>query len=287
MLRINISSLSRPELQGLLEAARARGQEELVERIEMELAVRAGRRALESATPSTGPESVDLDPEPEEPGPITFDREPSEPELELEALGLAPPKAAKPGPRRFPVAIAAMLVVGAGAALAWGLGGAPGPGAWRAAPTPAATSAPPAKVMTARVEALPKAPPAPHRPERREVQVATAEPSRPTPRLSTPSESKPVQAARPTHRTLDPCATPASPADGLVCNDLGLDLLDHEMREAYGRAMDGGADPTALRESQAAWRKTRDPISDPRALAQAYDRRIRELKAAAQPAPQP
>ena len=82
---------------------------------------------------------------------------------------------------------------------------------------------------------------------------------------------------------LDPCATPPSPADRLLCNDLALNLLDHEMRAAYGRAMEAGADPVALRESQSAWRRSRDPTADARALAGLYDRRIRELEAAAAP----
>ena len=92
-----------------------------------------------------------------------------------------------------------------------------------------------------------------------------------------------AEPARPTR--LDPCATPPTPADGLLCRDLALNLLDHEMREAYGRAIIAGADPITLRDSQADWRRTRDPIADPRALADVYDRRIRELEAEAEPPP--
>ena len=77
---------------------------------------------------------------------------------------------------------------------------------------------------------------------------------------------------------------PFSPADRALCGDLALNLLDHEMRDAYGRAMEAGADPIALRESQAAWRRARDPLSDSSALASLYDRRIRELRAAAEAA---
>jgi uncharacterized protein YecT (DUF1311 family) len=122
---------------------------------------------------------------------------------------------------------------------------------------------PPAEDATAPAVAAPASQPVAPRPEARPMALAKA----------------PVRQIAQTR--LDPCATPPTPADRALCNDLALNLLSHEMRDAYGRALSAGADPEAIRESQAAWRRTRDPVSDPRALAEIYDRRIRELKAAA------
>jgi len=96
-----------------------------------------------------------------------------------------------------------------------------------------------------------------------------------------------AEPARDRPSRLDPCATPPSPADRLLCSDLALSLLDHEMRDAYRHAVEAGADPVALRESQAEWRRARDPVADARTLAGLYDTRIRELNAAALPSPPP
>jgi hypothetical protein len=77
----------------------------------------------------------------------------------------------------------------------------------------------------------------------------------------------------------DPC-TRSTPADRLVCRDLSLRLIDLELREAYVRALNARADPAIVDAGQAAWRRTRDKVSDPDRLARLYNQRIRELEAA-------
>jgi hypothetical protein len=252
MLRMDISSLRRSELRNLLANARARGQDGLADEIEAQLA-RADNHAVVPSEIRTwavpADEVLPMDPEPG---------------LALD-LGIAD----RPAPRRRPVGLFAALAAGLvvlGSGLAWSLNGEPGlPRA--EAPVPAAApKAPPApRAMALRVAPTPV------------VAEAEAPPAKPEPTVVAVAE--PVR-ERPTR--LDPCARPPSPADRLLCGDLALNLLDHEMRDAYGRAMEAGADPLALRESQTAWRRTRDPIGDPRALAEVYDRRIRDLKAAAE-----
>lgn len=259
MLRIDVSSLRLSELRSLLASARARGNDALAEQLEAELAARtSGRAPLKEPDPEPPFENDDVLPIDVGP-PLAF-------EFELSPRDRA-------AARRWPmVGLVATGIVTAGAALAWGLSGAPGlPRGDAPTATPAAATAPsPApRAMTVRAEPIshpPETPPPVEPPAEPAPQaVAAAEPARP-PRL-------------------DPCATPPSPAERLLCSDLALNLLDHEMREAYGRAIVAGADPIALRDSQADWRRTRDPIADPRALAAAYDRRIRELEAAADPPP--
>jgi hypothetical protein len=277
MLRMNLSALSSTELKQLLAAAEGRGQDSLVEQLRAELATRAAvgePRVARSRTPP--PAEFDDEPEPM----MVPDEAASGLWLDRDLGGRSPA-------RRWPVGLAAAAVLAVGGAVAWGLNGAPGlPVAGGAAPpataTPAAAPAPAPRAMVARVEVAPPAPPEAVAPAAPLPPAPAPAPAEPPPKALAKAESR---ASAP--RRLDPCATPPTPADRLLCNDLGLNLLNHEMREAYGRAMDAGADPVALRESQAAWRRTRDPVSDPRALAQLYDRRIRELKAVAGETPRP
>jgi hypothetical protein len=283
MLRMNLGALSRTELKQLLAAAEGRGQESLVEQLRAELASRASAGEGRMSASRTPP-------------PAGFDDEPASmvlPDDGASGLWLERDVGRRAPARRWPAglaAVAAVLVVGGAAA--WSLNGAPGLPVGRAAPppkalaqatapAPAAASAPTPtpRAMVARVEVTPPAP---------SEAVAPPTPSPPEPRSQEPPRPQvgtEVRASVP--RRLDPCATPPTPADRLLCNDLGLNLLNHEMREAYGRAMDAGADPVAIRQTQAAWRRARDPVSDPRALAQLYDRRIRELKAMAGETPRP
>lgn len=271
MLRIDVSSLRPSELRSLLANARARGNVALAEQFEAELAARAARRAP-AALPIGGPYAApDAEPPFENDDVLPIDVGPP---IDDFALEFSRPRRA---PNRWPVAalVAAGLVT-AGAALAWTLAGAPGPPRGESPPAaaPVSASTPPRtalRAMTVRPE--PIAPP------------ATAAPSAVEP-LADPEPPPVVAKAEPARPArLDPCAAPPAPADRLLCRDLALNLLEHEMREAYGRAITSGADPIALRDSQAAWRRTRDPIADPHALAAAYDRRIRELESTAEPSP--
>ncbi|TAJ72886.1 MAG: hypothetical protein EPO51_07050 [Phenylobacterium sp.] len=283
MLRIDLSRMSGAELRRLLAAAEARGQAGLAERFRAELAGRAGGGETATAAPRPIPPSDDDD---DEPGPIVVQ---AEPPLPFELSGRRPPPA-----RRWPVGLAAAVALAAGGATAWGLVGAPGwPGGW---PGREGAAGPAPRAMTLRNVAAPAPAPA-------AVAVRTPEPQRPAepsarepPASETPTPSpKPTTLAtaapapkavpEPRPRRADPCATPPTPADRLLCNDLALNLLRQEARDAYGRALAAGADPAAVRASETAWRRVRDPTSDPRALAELYERRIRELRAMAAAAP--
>lgn len=276
MLRMDISTLRRSELRNLLAAARARGQDSLAEQLEAELAGRRDERpvAAETRTWDVEDEVLPMD--------IPTDDE----------FGLDMPIAARPARRRRPSAVTAATVAGIvvlGGGLAWSLSGAPGLPRGEDAPVAepvAAAPTPRAMVARAAPDAAPPAPvevPVASPPPAPPTESASPEPAPPEPAPKVVAKAEPVR-ERPTR--LDPCARPPSPADRALCGDLALNLLDHEMREAYGRAMEAGADPIALRDSQSAWRRARDPISDPGALAALYDRRIQELKAAAGPRPE-
>jgi len=265
MLRIDISTLGQPELKRLLAAARARGQEAFAAKLEAELASRAasGRKAQPRQPP-------DFDVEDDETQPMF-------PVGDAADLRLDPPVRRRGGPGAWPVVLAAAVLVGGAAG--WGL--SPGVKTWlsaRADRALQAEAAPAPRVMAAQIaKPAPTPPPEPAS----APAVAAPDPAPPAPPAPRPTALAKTQARPAVPARLDPCATPPTPADRALCNDLALNLLSHEMRDAYGRALSAGADPAAIRESQAAWRRTRDPVSDPRALAEIYDRRIRELKAAA------
>jgi len=263
MLRIDLSALSQTELRRLLANAEDRGQTALAVQLQGELTARRAGGGGSRPPPAAFDDDDDTEPM------VLPDH--------LPALSLAGRDggAAPPG-RRRPIGLLAFSLILTGAVAAWGLTGAPGlnrpPSGPSVRPTSAIAAPPPPPVqraMVARVEpALPADVEAPAPPPSAPVRVATT--ARPEP---------------PAPRRLDPCATPPTPADRALCNDLGLNLLEHEMREAYGRAMSAGADPARLRADQSAWRAERDPTSDPRTLARLYDRRIGELKALARENP--
>jgi hypothetical protein len=275
MLRMDISTLRLSELRSLLMTARVRGRDALAEQIEAEIASRGrSRRAKAAPLAFEADEVLPIDPgtraldEPDPPAafeaddasPIDFGSAPDD-------FVFRPSKGDRPPARRWPIGLAVAGVLTVGAAATWGLNGAPAllrdtPVVVAAAPSPAP------RAMTVRTTAPPATPPA-DAPEPPPTLEAKAEPARERP------------------SRLDPCAAPPSPADRLLCSDLALNLLEHEMRDAYRHAVEAGADPVALRESQAEWRRTRDPVADARTLAGLYDRRIRELNAAALPPPPP
>lgn len=259
MLRIDLSGMSPAELRRLLAAAEARGQSGLAERFRSEL---AGRAAGEAARSPSATVAFDDD----EPGPMVVASDPRPPPLDLAAL---PARSAG----LWRVGLGAAGVFLAGAVTAWGLSGTLG---W---PLRAGDSAPAPRAMMVRAVTAPAGTPA----------VAAVQPPAAGPKPTTPAMAAPATrtAADPepqpdlAPRRVDPCAAPPTPADRLLCNDLALNLLKHEARDAYGRALAAGADPAAVRVSEAAWRRSRDPTSDPRALAELYERRIRELNAMA------
>lgn len=266
MLRIDISTLGQPELKRLLTAARARGQEGFAAKLEAELAARAASGGKAPSRPPPEPDVPD-----DKTRPMFLDDGTAD--LRLDA-----PVRRRPRSGAWPMVLTAAVLVGGAAG--WGL--SPGVKTWlsaRADRTQPVERAPAPRIMAAQVAGPEPEPPAE---DTSAPPVAAPEPQPVTP----PPEARPIALAKAPVRPraparLDPCATPPTPADRALCNDLALNLLSHEMRDAYGRALSAGADPAAIRDSQAAWRRTRDPVSDPRALAEIYDRRIRELKAAA------
>lgn len=272
MLRIDISTLGQPELKRLLAAARARGQEAFAAKLEDELAARAasGRKA-----PPRPPPEPDV--QEDETQPMFLDDGAAD-------LRLDPPVRRRARSGAWPIVLAAAVLVGGAAG--WGL--SPGVKTWllgRADRPQSAERAPAPRVMAAQVA---ESAPAPPPDEASAPALAPPDPEPATPPPAARAVALAKAKVRPTAPArLDPCATPPTPADRALCNDLALNLLSHEMRDAYGRALSAGADPAAIRESQAAWRRTRDPVSDPRALAEIYDHRIRELKAAAAVAASP
>lgn len=268
MLRIELSGLSRAELRRLLAAAETRGQATLAETLRAEL---AGRAAGKGAGPAPPPPSIMFD---DEPGPILVPDEPSP--LAFELSGREAPPA-----RRWPVGLVVLAVMLIGGATAWRLVETP---EW---PKAEDRTPPAPRAMTVRTVGAP----VPARVAAASMtEPPTAEPpiaEEPAPEPATLASVAPKARSEPRPRRTDPCAAPPTPADRLLCNDLALNLLERELRDAYGRALSAGADPVAVRESQAAWRRARDPTSDPRVLARLYDGRIRDLKAMADGVPRP
>jgi uncharacterized protein YecT (DUF1311 family) len=265
MLQINIATLSRSELKGLLATATSRGQAALAEQIQAALDTQAADAAVRLASSHVAAD--------EEPARIVFeDDEAAESSLRLGSLR-------EPRSRRWPLALAAATIVGVGAAMAWAPLRAPAP-ARASSPRLAALTAPPTVPRAMAMVAEPAARPDPSPPAPAAAAPPAAAPPKPAPSTATAAAAATPQPPR----RVDPCADPPTPADGTLCKDLALNLLDRELRDAYGRAIDAGADPRAIRQSQAAWRRARDPVSDPRALAELYERRIRDLKAATETA---
>jgi len=257
---IDLSTLSGTELRRLLKVAQSRGDEGLAGQLQAELSARgAGGQRIGGPAPRP-------DPAPEEaPSHMVWREEP---------LGLTadrgPPHA--PG-RGFPLVGLGVAAAGLVAAVvSWNLIGSETP-----LPGPAEPPAP--RAMVARSEPLQPAPdPAP---VAAVTPPALRRPATPPPPPPTPARIAKVEPAiKGPLRTTDPCSSPPTPADRVVCSDLAIAELHREMREAYVRALNARADPYVVGQAQDAWRRARDPISDPQRLAQLYDRRIRELNAA-------
>jgi uncharacterized protein YecT (DUF1311 family) len=314
MLGIDLSTLSRPELQRLLKAARARGDAPLVERLEWELGSRGigvGRPAPAVAVappPQDDPVEEDLG---EDPGEASADVVAPEVEriawepIALEPLALEPitrePTGQRPAPARGGLLLVVGLVAGCliSAGAFWGLG------QMNRSPAAGRVQAPAPRVMVMRpLEAAPTLAPAPPSEPAPVVPAVTA-PAKPPVKPSAeiamkappPKEeeiAKPDRARRPpppavrlakadattgTPVQSSACAG-STPADRLVCHDLSLQLFDLQLHDAYRRALNARADPAVVGEGQAAWRRARDEVSDPQRLARLYNQRIRELDAA-------
>ena len=266
---MDLSTLNSEQLRNILDAARARNQQDLTEDVLSELEARRARA----------------------PGRRIFEREPvgeEQPEAWWEDLrqeAELEPAPASPG--RAPAILGVLGAVVLSAGLGWWLSAPHGPrvqGSAGAVPPPAVET----------MQLAPGPPVAPVEPPRRLAEPAPPAPpplamtarTAPIPRAetATPTPSRTRLAARAPSKPADPCRAEATPADRLVCGSPTLTAQHREMREAYTRALKAGVDPLMIDREQAEWRAIRNEVKDPSKLATLYNRRIRELDAAARAA---
>ncbi|MBL8771296.1 MAG: hypothetical protein JNK30_07920 [Phenylobacterium sp.] len=172
------------------------------------------------------------------------------------AVEASPPARVRPR-RRLAVAITAGVAGAATAALVLGLSVDPGQ-----LVTPVRDTAPPPRVALA---------------------LATSPLAADDP-LSDPVPEQAAQGAAPPRRH-NPCYDEPTAADRLVCGYPSLAQREQALKAALQAALTAGADARALEAEQAAWKGERDGVSDREALADLYDRRIRQLADAASPPP--
>ncbi|CAN7501974.1 lysozyme inhibitor LprI family protein [Phenylobacterium sp. LjRoot225] len=123
--------------------------------------------------------------------------------------------------------------------------------------------------------------------------LANVAPGAPDASLPAPPEIAPVPPAAsepapvPGVRASFDCATAGPGAEQMVCADPALASADRQMARTYRRALRAGAEPDVLRQEQRDWAAIREDAArhSPRALAQVYDQRIRELNQIADEAP--
>lgn len=130
---------------------------------------------------------------------------------------------------------------------------------------------------------------------RRLMRVASGLPSRPPPGEAAEdapeevSTARPAPAAPPRKAAAPPAKAQASracrlqptPADRLLCAYPGLKTQERRLKDAYERALASGADQLEIDRGQAEWRALRNAAGTRGELRALYDRRIRELNAAA------
>jgi uncharacterized protein len=76
------------------------------------------------------------------------------------------------------------------------------------------------------------------------------------------------------------CEKATSQAEKMICGDKNLSSLDDELDVAYKSALESRSDKKALKESQRKWiKEERDRCNDVQTMADAYTKRIGELKA--------
>lgn len=177
-----------------------------------------------------------------------------------EAIFAAPPlQAARPARRRGVAAAVAAGAATVGAVLAWGLstnldlGREPD-----APPVTLATSvaAPRIAVALAGTET-----------------VAAETAPEPMPPVRTES--------RPASRRSNPCLDLPTARERLICGYPSIAIQERRLKDAYTRAVAAGADPRAVESAQSAWDAGSAEILDRKVLNERYDRRVRELEAAA------
>jgi uncharacterized protein YecT (DUF1311 family) len=90
---------------------------------------------------------------------------------------------------------------------------------------------------------------------------------------------QPPPAAAP--EAAEACASQATPADRVLCEDPELAPLAAELQQAYATALAAHHEHRELlRRRQQAWQAARDGVTDPDRLASLYRRRIHQLEVA-------
>ncbi|MCW5761175.1 MAG: hypothetical protein KIS90_15510, partial [Phenylobacterium sp.] len=79
----------------------------------------------------------------------------------------------------------------------------------------------------------------------------------------------------------NPCYDLATAAERLICGYPSLAQKDRRLKAVYQAAIASSADAAQLEQAQSAWKASAAGVSDRLALADLYDRRIRELSGAA------
>jgi hypothetical protein len=261
-LTIDLSTLSVIELDRLLAAAEARGNEELARELRREAEAR--RRAPVAVKPMTAF------------GGAAFSQ----------AAGGEPGWSEAAYSRRAPIGAIVVSVVVLGAALAGGglylrrlaaPFGAAAPRAEAALTVQAPLAAPAAIDPAAAVPVELTLRPLEDAGLSQAVKV-DAEP----PREATPP--KPARARPAARHPENPCLDLPLPGDRLVCGYPSLAIAEHQMQAAYRRAEAAGANLPALERSQADWKRSRDNTWNRQRLAQLFEERTAELEEAARPA---
>lgn len=312
MPHVNLTTLSRAELRGLLDSSRQRGDAALSYQILQEMAARredGGRRspagprvvAVDLGDPLDRAEDIPPMPNWRPPAgaqaeaAIAPDPTPA-PEIDDDGdIRLEPwtPARARP-PRRLPRIPGAGFALGlvVGAAVAWWVAGgapeAPAPRAPDAELQVAALTEPVATDQPA-VQEAPAAPePALAQPD---AEPPPVDPIEAAPQAAEPAEAAgeeaaetaaPIQQAAEARAPTEArgCAAEPTPADRAICGDPELRRLRDELRHAYAEALDAHEERGLLRQRQLAWRDARNTVSAPDQLATLYTARIRRLNAA-------
>lgn len=181
------------------------------------------------------------------------------------ALPIAPATPAAP-PRRRSVGLAVAAAAGAAGVVAAAV-------VWNISAQAPSSSERPIRVAAPRA-AMAIAHPAPKTIDVSLAEAPTAEAAPSVQPIAAAPPPAPAPARRAGH---NPCYDLATPADRLVCGYPSLAQRERRLIAAYDAAIAAGADPRALEGEQATWKADRDGVSDRLALADLYDKRIREL----------
>jgi uncharacterized protein YecT (DUF1311 family) len=149
-----------------------------------------------------------------------------------------------------------------------------------------ASALPPAPLPQAALDApklqvLPDLPPTPIAPPASDFADPTEEPALPqVVEPAAPDEPAPSAEAAGRDANQPDCRDAPGLAEAMVCADPDLAAADRRMRAAYVAALRAGAPPDLLGRDQDAWLAAREEAAQwsRRALAEAYRRRIAELR---------